>query len=306
LFARRRSMDVLIGGTGFLGGAVAEEMVKRQMPLRCLVRKDADLSKLKQLGIELCEGDAREMDSIRKVMEGAESVISSFTTRVFKRPKAAEFWENDYQGNVNLIQLAREQQVKKYIFVSYWGLAKFGDFEHGRVKKVVEDLLKISGLDYTIFRVTTLATDMSMLLGNRLKKKGWAPLLMKREEKVRPILPEDLAKCIVDALNNSKTSYKIVEMAGEEEYTFVELRDLFSKVLNKKVRFIFIPPKLAYFLASIVDSFTGKVYNARGLVSAFTGGSTCNISEMRNIFAINQGSFAKYLEDYFQNQEFGD
>lgn len=294
-------MNVLIGGTGFLGSAVAEEMVKRKLPLRCLVRKDSDISKLKQLGVELFEGDARDTDSLKKVLEGAESVISSFTTRLFKRPKAAYFWDNDYQGNFNLIQLAREQKVKKYIFVSYWGLAKFGDFEHGKAKKSVEDLLKISGLDYSIFRVTTLATDMSVLLGNSLKKKGWAPMFMKREEKVRPILLEDLARCMVDALDNKKASYKVVEVAGEEEYTFVELNHLFSKVLNKKVSFIFIPSKIAYFVAGIVDVLTDRVYNAKGLVSAFTGGSTCDISEMKDIFSINQGSFGKYLEDYFQN-----
>ena len=294
-------MNVLIGGTGFLGSAVAEEMVKRKLPLRCLVRKDSDISKLKQLGVELFEGDARDIDSLKKVLEGAESVISSFTTRLFKRPKAAYFWDNDYQGNFNLIQLAREQKVKKYIFVSYWGLAKFGDFEHGKAKKSVEDLLKISGLDYTTFRVTTLATDMSVLLGNSLKKKGWAPMFMKREEKVRPILLEDLARCMVDALDNKRASCKVVEVAGEEEYTFVELRDLFSHVLDKKVRFIFVPSKLAYFVAGIIDILTDRVYNAKGLVSAFTGGSTCDISEMKDIFNINQGSFGKYLEDYFQN-----
>jgi NADH dehydrogenase len=294
-------MNVLIGGTGFLGNAVAEEMVKRKLPLRCLVRKDSDTSKLKQLGVELFEGDARDNNSLKKVTEGAESVISSFTTRLFKRPKAAYFWDNDYQGNFNLIQLAREQKVKKYIFVSYWGLAKFGDFEHGKAKKSVEDLLKISGLDYTIFRVTTLATDMSVLLGNSLKKKGWAPMFMKREEKVRPILLEDLARCMVDALDNKKASCKVVEVAGEEEYTFVELRDLFARVLDKKVRFVFVPSKLAYFVAGIIDILTDRVYNAKGLVSAFTGGSTCDISEMKDIFSINQGSFAKYLEDYFQN-----
>jgi uncharacterized protein YbjT (DUF2867 family) len=293
-------MNVLIGGTGFLGSAVAEEMVKRKLPLRCLVRKDSDTSKLKQLGVELFEGDARDINSLKKVMEGAEYVISSFTTRLFKRPKAAYFWDNDYQGNFNLIELAREQKVKKYIFVSYWGLAKFGGFEHGKVKKSVEDLLKVSGLDYTIFRVTTLATDMSVLLGNSLKKKGWAPLFMKREEKVRPILLADLARCMVDALDNKRASCKVVEVAGEEEYTFVELRDLFSKVLDKKIRFIFIPSKIAYFVAGIIDILTDRVYNAKGLVSAFTGGSTCDISEMKDIFSINQGSFGKYLEDYFQ------
>lgn len=293
-------MNVLIGGTGLLGGAVAEEMVRRKLPLRCLVRKDSDTSKLKQLGVELFEGDARDKHSLKEAMKGAESVISSFTTRLLKRPKAAYFWDNDYQGNFNLIQLARDEKVKKYVFVSYWGLAKFGDFEHGKVKKSVEDLLMVSGLDYTIFRVTTLATDMSVLLGNRLKKKGWAPLFMKREEKVRPILPEDLARCMVDALDNKRASYKIVEVAGEEEYTFAELNRLFSQVLNKNVRFVFIPSKAAYFVAGIVDALTDRVYNAKGLISAFTGGSTCDISEMKDIFHINQGSFAKYLEDYFQ------
>jgi len=124
-------------------------------------------------------------------------------------------------------------------------------------------------------------------------------MLMKREEKVRPILTDDLARCMVDALGNSKASRKIVEVAGEEEYTFMELGDLFSKVLHKKVRFIFIPTKLVYFLPDVVDIFTNRVYNARGLVSAFTGGSTCDIREMKNIFTIKQGSFAKYLEEFF-------
>ena len=274
-------MNVLIGATGFLGGAVAEEMARRDLPLRCLIRTGADISRLQKLGVELHEGDARDLDSVANVLEGADTVISSFTTRIFQRPKALDFWQNDYQGNLNLIQLAKEHKVKKFIFVSYWGLAKFGDFEHGKIKKTVEDLLQVSGLDYTIFRVTTLATDMSVLLGNSLKRRGWSPMFMKREEKVRPILPDDLARCMVDAIDNRKASNTIVEVAGEEEYTFLELRDLFSQVLGNKVRFIFIPSPVAYFIAGLVDSFTGRAYNARGLVSAFTGGSTCDICQIK-------------------------
>ena len=133
-------MNVLVGATGFLGSAVAEELAKRGLPLRCLIRKDADTSPLGNLEVELHEGDARDIDSLRNLMEGAETVISSFTTRIFTRPTALDFWQNDYQGNLNLIRLAQEYKVRKYIFVSYWGLAKFGDFEHGKVKKTVEDL----------------------------------------------------------------------------------------------------------------------------------------------------------------------
>ena len=231
-------------------------------------------------------------------MAGIDAVISSFTTRL--PPKTAgDFWEVDYGGNLSLIRLAQANAVKKYIFVSYWGLAKFSNFEHGKVKKMVEDLLTVSGLDYTVFRVTTLATDLVHLLGNSLKKRGFTPMLMKRDERVRPILVEDLARCMVNALDNPGASGKIIEIGGEDEYTFEELRELYCKALGKKVRFIYLPLPLVRFIAATVDYLTGDRYNAKGLVSAFSGGSTCDITEGKKIFNIPFGNFRDYMMDHF-------
>ncbi|MCP4197131.1 MAG: hypothetical protein GY762_08260, partial [Proteobacteria bacterium] len=169
----------------------------------------------------------------------------------------------------------------------------------GRIKKLVEDLLVASGLDYTVFRVTTLATDMSMLLGENLKKRGWSIVVMKPNEKIRPVLLDDLAWCVADSADNPKASRRIIEVAGEEELTFLELEALFCEALGKKVRFIFVPYQAAYAVASCVDRVTGNKNNARGLVSAFTGGSTCDISEMNAVFDLKQKSFADYLKNYF-------
>jgi uncharacterized protein YbjT (DUF2867 family) len=293
-------MILVLGSTGYLGGAVVNELCRRGKQVRCLVRKGSDTSKLTKAGVDLTYGDVRDRDSLKKAINGVSTVISSFATRILKEPKVSNLWEADYQGNLALIKLAKEAGVKKYIFVSYWGLAKFGNFEHGKIKKLVEDLLIVSGLNYTVFRVTTLATDMSVLLGNRLKQKGWAPMFMKRDERVRPILLEDLAWCMVDAIENPKASFKIVEVAGEEKYTFLELQELFRRLLNKKVRFVFIPIPIANFVASLVDFFTDNAYNAKGLICAFTGGSTCDITTMKEIFGIKQGSFAKHVEDYLK------
>ncbi|MBM4129206.1 MAG: NAD-dependent epimerase/dehydratase family protein [Nitrospira sp.] len=293
-------MILVVGGTGYLGGTVVEELICQGKPVRCLVRKKSDTMKLIRDKVELIYGDVREKESLKKAVDGVSTVISSFATRIMKEQRVSALWETDYAGNLALIRLAKEAGVKKYIFVSYWGLAKFGNFEHGRIKKLVEDLLMVSGLDYTVFRVTTLATDMSILLGSRLKRKGWVPLFMKRYERVRPILLEDLAWCMVDAIENLGASCRTIEVAGEEEYTFLELQELFRRILNRKVRFIFIPLPAANFMASLVDFFTDNAYNAKGLVSAFTGGSTCDITEMKEVFRIKQGSFAKHLEDYLK------
>lgn len=293
-------MILYVGATGIVGGAAVAELLRRGNKVRCLVREGSETAKLRQNGIELVYGDVRDSASIKKAIDGVDTVISSFATNIGKERRVAELWKTDYEGNLALIRSAVEAGVKKFIFVSYWGLAKFADFEHGKIKKLVEDLLCVSGLDYTVLRVTSLATDMSLLLGNSLKKKGRAPMVMKRHEKIRPVLPEDLAWCLADAIDNPRAINKVIEVAGEEEYTFLELQELFCRTIGKKVRFRFIPLTLAYFVASCVDFKTKNRYNARGLISAFTGGSTCDIREMRDVFRVKQGSFARHLEDYFK------
>ena len=154
--------------------------------------------------------------------------------------------------------------------------------------------------DYTVLRVTTLATDLSLLLGARLQRQRWAPVLMRPYEKVRPILPEDLGWCIADAVDNPQASRRIIEVAGEEEYTFLELQELYCRTIGRKVRLVFIPPRLAMMFAACVDFVTGNQYNARGLVSAFTGGSTCDITDMHRVFQRPHGSFSRHLEDFFK------
>ena len=284
---------------GFLGSAAVRELRKRDLPVRCLVRETSDTSKLEDLDVELIAGDLRDASSVQKAFKDVTAVISSFAINISEDRRVTSLWQNDYEGNLHLIKSAQQAGVKKFIFISYWGLAKFSAFEHGKIKKMVEDLLTISGLNYTVFRVTTLATDMSQLLGESLKRKRWSPILMKPHEKIRPILLEDLAWCIADALTNPKAEEKIIEVAGQEEYTFLELRDLFSHAIGRKVRFLFVPLGLANFIAASIDFATGNRNNIKGLVSAFTGGSTCDIAEMEKIFQLQQGSFAKHLEDYF-------
>ncbi len=294
-------MILYVGATGYLGSTAVKELLRRGKNVRCLLRHGTDVSPLDMTEVECVYAGLHDEKALSEAFKGITSVISSFATNIVKERKVTTLWENDYEGNLALIKQAKAAGVRKFIFVSYWGLAKFGNFEHGKIKKVVEDLMMVSGLDYTVFRVTTLATDMSVLLGNSLLKKGRVPLLMKPHEKIRPILLEDLAWCMADAIDNSKASYRIIEVAGEEEYNFREFEQLFCRVLRKKIRFWFVPLMLANIIASCVDFATKNQYNARGLVSAFTGGSTCDITDMKEVFDIKQGSFARYLEDFFHN-----
>jgi uncharacterized protein YbjT (DUF2867 family) len=294
-------MILYVGATGLLGGTAVRELVNRGKKVRCLIRPSTDASSLEKLGLDFVRADLRDEAALDAALQGITTVISSFATNIAKERHVSALWANDYEGNLALIRRSQAAGVRKFIFTSYWGLAKFGDFEHGKIKKMVEDLLLVSGLDYTVLRITSLATDMSMLVGESLRRRGWTPLLMKPHEKIRPILLDDLAWCMANAIDNPLASRRIIEVAGVEEYDFREFEQLFCRALGKKVRFVFIPPGLAYFIAGCVDFATQNRYNARGLVSGFTGGSTCDVTGMQQVFPRTQGSFAAYLEDYFKH-----
>ncbi len=293
-------MILYVGATGIVGNAAVQALIRQGKQIRCLVREGSDTSQLQHPQVDLVYGDVCDSDALKQAVDGVETVVSSFATLGRSKEKRVKaLWDADYQGNLSLIRYAQGAGVNKFIFLSYWGLAKFADFEHGRIKKLVEDLLEVSGIDYTILRITSLATDMSTMLGDSLKRRGYAPMMMRPHEKIRPILPEDAAFCIADSIDNPKASCRIIEVAGKEEYTFIELQDLFRQVIGKKVRFVFVPLRFAYFVAFCTDAATHNQYNARGMVSAFTGGSTCDITDMQTVFSFEQGSFAKHLEDYF-------
>ena len=297
-------MILCVGSTGLLGKMVVNELLSKKFKVRCLVRNSSKTSLLEKTGAEIISTDFKDKELLNSAFKGIDTVISTFSTNIAKQPEAKGLWLNDYKINLELIKKAKKHGVRKFVFTSYWGLAKFGAFEHGMIKKMIEDLLIISGLDYTVLRITSLATDMSLLLGSSLKKRGFAPVLMKRLERISPILLEDLSFCINDAIHNPKASDNIIEVAGKEEYTFLELQDLFSEAIGEKIRLIFVPLLIANTIAYIVDSITINKFNARGLVSAFTGGSTCDITTMNDIFRLDQGSFKKYLIDHFKNKDY--
>ena len=297
-------MILCVGSTGLLGRKVVNDLISKESKVRCLLRNSSKTSLLEKTGAEIISTDFKDKELLNSAFKGIDTVISTFSTNIAKQPEAKGLWLNDYKINLELIKKAKKHGVRKFVFTSYWGLAKFGAFEHGMIKKMIEDLLIISGLDYTILRITSLATDMSLLLGSSLKKRGFAPVMMKRLERISPILLEDLSFCITDAIHNPKASNNIIEVAGKEEYTFLELQDLFSEAIGKKIRLIFVPLLVANIIAYTVDSITINKFNARGLVSAFTGGSTCDISIMNDIFRLKQGSFKDYMIDHFKNSDY--
>src|SRR5918993_737638 len=68
---------LLVGGTGLLGGKIAERLAARDVPFLALVRPQTDASPLEALGAEIVRGDLRDPGSVTAAVAGMTTVVTT-------------------------------------------------------------------------------------------------------------------------------------------------------------------------------------------------------------------------------------
>ncbi len=78
-------MILVTGATGFVGGHVVRALLDAEKPVRCLVRDPLSAAELERLGCELVKGDMTEPATLRRAVDGVESVVHLVAIRQGKR-----------------------------------------------------------------------------------------------------------------------------------------------------------------------------------------------------------------------------
>ena len=68
------SRTLITGASGFIGGHLAEALVRRDTEVRCLVRRTSVVSRLEQLGVELVQLDLAQPDQLASAVSGVDVV----------------------------------------------------------------------------------------------------------------------------------------------------------------------------------------------------------------------------------------
>src|SRR5581483_12383195 len=103
-------MILVAGGTGFVGGAIVRELVRRGQPVAVLShRPEQARRRFPGLDVEVRGGDARTAASLEQAVQGIETVIScmQFPNFPVEDPrKGHTFHEVDARGNERLVAAA--------------------------------------------------------------------------------------------------------------------------------------------------------------------------------------------------------
>lgn len=110
--------DVLVlGASGFAGGAITKALVERGDTVRALVRSDDAASRAEALGAEPVRGELGDPESIAKAAEGCRFVVCAAGIASSRAAARALRWTH-VAGAENLVNACKHAEVERLVFVS--------------------------------------------------------------------------------------------------------------------------------------------------------------------------------------------
>jgi uncharacterized protein YbjT (DUF2867 family) len=214
---------VVIGGSGRIGEKLVYNL--RQDDQRVLEASPT-------FGVDTVSGIG-----LSEALEGAKIVVDVSNSRSLEGADALRFFE---ASGRNLMAAGRAAGVQHHIALSIVGVDGLVGGDYFRAKKIQEDLIKASGIPFTIVRSTQFFEFIAGVV-----QDGGRDDIEVSPAFVQPIAGEDLAQALADAVVEVGED-RTYEVAGPERF---RLADLASEVATayEDTRRIVANPHAPYF-----------------------------------------------------------
>ncbi|GGK75671.1 SDR family oxidoreductase [Rufibacter glacialis] len=224
---------LVLGGTGSLGASILEVLKHQPYRIRATARTALKAEQLQPSVDEVVVCDPTQPETLTpQLVQGVDYIISALGKSLrLSDPSRTSFHEVNFQGNLNVLQLAlaHAPHLKKFVYVG-----AFSGEQHPKVAyfKAHEDFaraLQASRLPATIIKPPALFSTFLDLLP--MARKGKLASIGPGEGITNPIHEHEVAEACVRALTQPETT---VELGGPVTYSRRELVQLIGKAAGKR------------------------------------------------------------------------
>jgi len=261
---------LVTGASGILGSRTVTILSERGGSVHALVRKTSQTSHLRLPNVTIYHGDVAEAESMRSAFEGAEYVIhtAADTTGSEEKGKLSTI-----QGTQNVLDLCREFEIKKLIYISSCSVYGIADYQEGQVvnensslerfperrghyslAKLRAEQLVLQAIAEGQFPIVCLrpgtyfgpGSDIfTPMMGFSVGRKFFAIIGMGKF--VLPLVNiENLVDAIVACMQCSESNGKIYNVVDSDMPTKRQYAELFLKKLYPEAKYIYIPYFMFY------------------------------------------------------------
>ena len=218
-------MLLLTGATGEVGAALLRRLTTAGTPVRCLVRDPRRLGP-ERVRVQLALGDLTDPPSFRNALRGVKVVVHLAASGRDQPRGSIE--ELNGVATWRLVQAAERAGVERFVFFSALAASPHDRTRFLRAKALAEEAVRESGLRYTIFAPSLVFApgDRHITLLERLALLPAVPLPGRGHARFQPIWADDVADCVMAALDRDGDGAERYELAGPDTLTHAEVVDL--------------------------------------------------------------------------------
>ncbi|MDE1466934.1 NAD-dependent epimerase/dehydratase family protein [Aurantiacibacter sp. D1-12] len=189
------------GGTGFVGQSVLEEAVRRGIAVRALTRR----SQTPTDGITWVSGDLQDKAALSELVRGVDAVLH--IAGVVNAPDKAGFMAGNVEGTRNVCDAARDAGVSRIAHVSSLAAREPGLSNYGYSKRMAEEVVQVSGLDWTIVRPPAVYGPRDTEIFEVFKAARWRFVPMPPSGRASIIHVTDLARLLLAVLDPASDTF---------------------------------------------------------------------------------------------------
>lgn len=218
-------MILLTGATGLIGARVLARLTARREPVRCLVRDPRRLGADRVL-VRITLGDLADPSWLRQGLRGVKTVLHLGGSERDQPHASVE--EIDGLAVWRLLRAAEAASVEHLVFVSALGATPWHRSRVHRAKALAEEAVATAALRTTTLRCSTVYApgDDRLTRLERLALLPAVPLTGRGRGRVQPILADDVADCVLAAMDvpaDGAPHHAVFDLAGPETVTNREL-----------------------------------------------------------------------------------
>jgi NADH dehydrogenase len=242
-------MNVLVtGASGFIGQPLVRRLLAAGHRVRSLVRRAGEQAVLPHVEIEV--GDVRDSGAVDRATRGMDAVAHLACATGVARERVA--WAVNVEGTRRLLDAARANGARRFVFVSSISAARERIGPYGRTKREGETLVSTSGLEWVIVRPSLVYGPGPAGLFARLERSlrgAMMPVIGDGSIALDPIHVDDVCAVIEQCLARAEVVGKSYDLLGPDRVTFLELLVRLAAAVGARPRFVRLPVVVALPLA---------------------------------------------------------
>jgi len=292
--------EVLVtGGTGFVGTHVCRALIARGLVPRLLVRPGSEgriPADVRERG-RITQGDVTDRESVENAAQGTTAVvhlagiIREFPARniTFERLHVA--------ATRNAVDAAVRWNIPRFVHMSALGARAAGPTRYFDSKGRAEELVRQSGLAWTIFRPSVIFGPGDQFvheLGRLLRKAPFLPVPGDGGYRLQPVFVGDVAKGFADAVLHPETGGRVFEVGGPETVSYDDLLARIGARYGHRARKLHVPLSFLRPAVRFLERFEKFPLTTEQL-EMLLAGNTCDYRPFYSTFGFAPFSLASYL-----------